>query len=434
MGKLIQIDWSQAVNFDDTELFLYQLTDRQAMLLLGQTDYLAWKTRYKDLLIPESELIEIRDRINYQLMTPVEGGGMSCEDVEDCLETSVIVTNIENNITTIEGDVTNVTNTVNNHTTEINNLNENVNEIVENTVSNEFPDYPEPVQSFNAYCGSAWALANYFHDFIQDVITDAGTITFAEFVALIIQLQGFKFTIVKALWDFIIVNINPNLSTEVTDARQKVAEHIFCNELDMAQARADIIADGTITSDAEATYVSAIDALTDAKLNELVYLGSLDESQDCSGLGCGCAFYDFTVSLHGFNLTAGTFVAGQGIRGVSTAQTHYDLIIPVMPNTFDFNRIYVELLWVSGKGNFSHFTPTPIRNGTQLNVGGINLGNPPANTAWVRSSFITADDCNGLRLRGNNSGSASYVYLRKLWIEYTKVTGSPQYGAPECYP
>lgn len=316
MGKLLQVDWSQALNFDDEELFLYQLTDRQALLLLGQTDYLAWKTRYANLTLSAEELIEIRDRINHRLMTPVTVE-VDCEDIEDCLETSIIITNINSEISNNTTLITNNTTIINNHETTIQEQGDTLEELVEQGFYNVYPDPPTAGSDPDSFCGIAWHIANHLNGYIQDVITDAATITYAEFITAILGLGGFKASLVKILWDFIIANSNPSLSTEVSNAVEYVAEAFYCNNLDVSLAAADIIENENITSDAEAAYIAAMDSLAVAQFSQLIYIGSLDETQDCTDF-CPpewCYTWDVSTGFAGWTIKDGTLDA-QGLKSV----------------------------------------------------------------------------------------------------------------------
>ena len=408
-------------NFEENLIYA-QYDKRLKSYLIGALDIF----RQYEIFLPESNIEDFQslvELVQKQLIPEVEVQmALDCNDVENCLDTSPIITNIENSIVSL-GD------TVNNHTTEINNINEVVENIEENSTYNEFPEYPDPTEAIDDYCGASWSIANYLHDYIQDVITDAQTITFAEFIVAILPLGGFKTSLVKIVWDLIVSNLNPNLSTEVTDALPKVAEHIFCNALDMTDAKADIIADGTITSDAEATYIAAINSLTDAKFNELVYIGSLDNSQNCNTFGCGWALYDFTKGLHGFNVTQGVWTAGQGLSGVSDSNTVGDMIFTPMSETYNMEELRVELLWTGTKGSGSFVLPNPVVNGTNVNVGQVNTGTPPIGVPVINSMFISTSGVNGFKFRIGNTNPAR-VYLRKAWLRYTKVTGSPENSAP----
>ena len=79
------------VNFDDTTELdnetenLYELTEYQAFLLLTQTEYLGWKTRWDNL--PENtDIVAIRDLLNYKLMTPLNGDGVIVTTPTDLCE------------------------------------------------------------------------------------------------------------------------------------------------------------------------------------------------------------------------------------------------------------------------------------------------------------------------------------------------------------
>jgi hypothetical protein len=354
---------------------------------------------------------------------------IDCEDVEPCIEASPTITTINNNITTIEGDVTNVSNTVNNHTTELTELNESVTELYENAVYNEFPPEPVWLEEPDQYCGAAWAVAEYLNDFIQDVITDAQTITFAEFITAILGLGGFKAGIVKLLWDYVIASINPNLSTEASDSIAEVAEHFYCNNLIVDLAKADIEASTTMTADAIALYVGAIDSLTVSKFSELIYIGSLDETADCDGFcydDTWCyreAYYLDQVTQ--FEIIEGSFDNSRPQPYVGFHNTGGDVNWNRGRLTASFPSTYiasVNVLWTQEVGYFG--------NRIWFDVDGVNVADAPDNN-YTRNinAYITSFSVM-TQARANFGGT----HPPSQWIRQITINGRGlnPFGVDNC--
>ncbi len=238
--------------------------------------------------------------VQKQLIPEVEiQMALDCNEVENCLDTSPIITSIENTITNIQNDYTTINNSVSNITNEITNINNDITNIEENVAGNVYPPAPSPITEITDYCGSAWEVAEGLNELIQDVIADALTFTFAEFIEGILSAFTFKFTFVRALWDFIVASANPNIASEVSASIPYVAEAIYCSNLDLEQAKTKISNDGRIPNDSRIAYNSAIDAMTASKINSLIYVGSLNDSRDCSTFACSeqwWNFMDFSVS------------------------------------------------------------------------------------------------------------------------------------------
>lgn len=214
---------------------------------------------------------------------------VDCVDIEDCLETSTIIiginVDIENNTVNITNNETNITN----NTTEITNNTTDIDIIIEGGIDiNVYP--PNPTQGEpDALCGASYYIANKLNDHIQDIITDALTLTLSEFLEGLLGIGGFQSSWVKLWWDFIIAAGNPTLGTEVSSTIDNVAEHLYCNTLDRALVETAIDGDTGITEDAQAAWIGALRSITDAKLSMWAITGSFDDTQDCSSFACVCS-------------------------------------------------------------------------------------------------------------------------------------------------
>lgn len=101
--KGILMDYDVISTYDDTQYDCYQLTPRQVAILLTQSSYVAWKTRWSNLP-GGTDLLNIRDAINAQLMNPGDCGDMpiDCNEVENCLITSPTIAQIVADIANLQ--------------------------------------------------------------------------------------------------------------------------------------------------------------------------------------------------------------------------------------------------------------------------------------------------------------------------------------------
>lgn len=98
--KPIFIDYEIWNETDDTTKRCYQLTDRQVMALQAYTEYLSWRTRWDNIPdgVSMKDINLWRATLENDLQIDECGGGsMTCEDIEDCLGTSDIISNLYNN-------------------------------------------------------------------------------------------------------------------------------------------------------------------------------------------------------------------------------------------------------------------------------------------------------------------------------------------------
>lgn len=214
---------------------------------------------------------------------------VACEDVEDCLETSVIINTLETNIATLETNVTTITN--------------QVNEIEDcgcggNTYPEGAPSYEDEgvTPESSAVCGAAYYIAAKLLAHIASVLSDAETISLDEFLENFLTLGGFQAGALKILWDYVIANAYPTLAAEVAATQDIVAEAFFCNLLDRDLARAEIEANTTLSAEVKATLLSGLDSVSDGKLAMWAFVGGEANEADCSGMCEWVIAWDFDGS------------------------------------------------------------------------------------------------------------------------------------------
>jgi len=279
-GKRFTLEEAVALTYDDETVYHYPLTQREAFMLLGQIDFIGWQTRWKDRSFTQDYLNEKVASIADGLMNPMSTE-IDCADIENCLETSTIINNIEGDVVTIQGSVSAVEG-------DITTINKQITIINQSAQYNIYPPAPDPETEPDPYCGTSWYIAEYLNAYIQDVITDALTLTWQEVAIGLLGIGGFDASLAKLLWDYIIASANPTLDDECIAGIEEIAELFFCNNLLVADVITAINASGTLTTGAKQAYTKAIESLTVSKFSELIYLGSLDESRDCSSFCPDC--------------------------------------------------------------------------------------------------------------------------------------------------
>jgi len=214
---------------------------------------------------------------------------VDCTDIEDCLETSTTIIGINVDIDINETNITNNETNITVNETNITTNETNIDVIIEGGIDvNVYP--PNPTQEDpDEMCGASFYIANQLDTLIQAIIIDALTLTFQEIVEGLLGIGGFQASWVKLWYDFIVVVGNPDLDDEVTASIDAVAEHLYCNDLDRALVETAIDEDVSITDDAQAAWIGALNSVTDAKLALWAFVGSQDDSNDCSSFACICS-------------------------------------------------------------------------------------------------------------------------------------------------
>lgn len=187
---------------------------------------------------------------------------------------------------------------------------------IDGQTSNEYPAPPTAASDPDGLCGAVYEIANELNSYIQQSIIDEQTFTLDDFLSALLVSGGFIGGLLTTFWDFFVANANPNLGAEVSSAIDAVAEHFYCAELDRTIAIAAIDADATITTDAQAAYIGAINSITDGKMALWAFVGSQDTTQDCS-LFCGwCVTHDWTGS-NANGWVVGTQQQSAGVLGAN---------------------------------------------------------------------------------------------------------------------
>lgn len=199
-----------------------------------------------------------------------------CGDVEDCLETSTIINNIEINI---------------------NNINNEVQEIQDNAPIDDvvLPDNPTMPSSANDLCRAANYVAVSIAAVILEVWEEAGDLTLQEFMSAILGVVWWDFTKAKGFWQYALTISDPTLAADAQAYIDQVKNHLFCAQLDLEMAILFIFNDSTIPPNENTLWRAILNNYTQSQIDELAMIGTLDTATpDCSE---GCPWiivYDFT--------------------------------------------------------------------------------------------------------------------------------------------
>lgn len=329
-----------AVGMQDEPVRCYRINKEWCKYIIGAISELinlqAWETA-------EDE----RHTGIQQLLMLLEGDVcVTCEEVEACLQISPIIININANITNIETDIVNIVN-------DVTNIEVNITE-----VTNIYPPPPPPEQGADL-CSAAVYIATKLSDFWHQVVTDAQTITWDEFIENLIPGGGNDVGLLKLLWDFVVSNANPNLVTEGEAAFNEVVKILHCNQFDRDLVDLEIDASPSITSDAKGLWRGAWASFTDGKIAQWLYIGSLkgytSESCICTEI---CGLNDFRENEYNwqqvpFSLAAYHWTDGIGYVGDPTNHVGQDwnavhtrkLFTLQAVNTVTINFDLVEGIW-----------------------------------------------------------------------------------------
>jgi len=305
--KAVTQDYTALQDYDDVDAINLCLTQRQVAILKAALVPQYWTTRWTNLTVSSDELNEEMSALDAaldevctladpqlevrtnpadtcSLQQSPDGGIQWFEfaDVENCIVVSPTIINITNNVTNNTTNITNNTNNVTLNTFDIDLINNGDISI------NVYPPPPTQVTP-DRLCGASWYISEQLDDLIQQTIIDEPLMSLADWLLKVLAESGIFGAAAKILFDFIEDSVNPNLSTEVTDAIPEVAEAVFCATLDRTVMITNINANLIMTADAKTAYIDAIDSVTDGTLALWAFIGEQDLTRDCSLFSCVCA-------------------------------------------------------------------------------------------------------------------------------------------------
>jgi len=213
---------------------------------------------------------------------------MSCEDIEDCLETSPTIEEINNQITDINTTIIEIENNI----TIIDDDGQG------NTGVNP-PSYDLPATAGDNYssaaCNAAYFMADKILEFIAEWWEDASTIDAQELALKIIGLGGFRMEAFNEFLAYVFAVSTPTLPEDALDYRDNLAEAFFCNNLTRQEAANAISVDAGVPEPVKSALSYAINFITQDKLNQWAYVADLGtDVNDCSEMCSWTVVWDFT--------------------------------------------------------------------------------------------------------------------------------------------
>lgn len=253
----------------------------------------------------------------------VEMPSMSCEDIEDCLEESVVINEIITNVTNVTNEVTNINTTI---------------EDIEdcgcggNVYPDEPVDYnqPSPINpEISGICNAAYQIANGLRDNLYTIVTGGTPPTYIEWLNTLLGATGYVAELLRLFWSYVIGQPEiEDLENALNDTFEEIAEIFFCNLLDRELVRAAIEA-STMAEIAKDYWLASLDATSDALLNKWAFLGAETGENTCFHMCNWTVVWDFDgtyvpdgnedaiFSGDTWEVVNGEFVDGIGYRGLA---------------------------------------------------------------------------------------------------------------------
>lgn len=252
-----------------------------------------------------------------------EWPAMSCEDIEDCLETSPTIEAINTEITNVSNSVT----IVEDELAEIEDC---------GCGGNVYPDapvdynQPSPISpEISGICNAAYQIANGLRDNLYTIVTGGTPPTYIEWLNTLLGATGYVAELLRVFWGYVIGQPEiEDLENALNDTFEEIAEILFCNLLDRELVRAAIEA-STMPAIAKDFWIASLDATSDALLNKWAFLGAETGESTCFHMCNWTVVWDFDGSYvadgnedaifsgNTWEVVNGEFVEGLGYRGLA---------------------------------------------------------------------------------------------------------------------
>lgn len=213
---------------------------------------------------------------------------VSCEDVEDCLEESEIIANINTEITNIENSVTVI--------------NEQIEGIDDcGCGGNVYPpdpenyDQPSPIDpEKSGICNAAYYIVDQLWLFMYTIAYTDPIPSYIEWLNAMLGATGYVAELLRQFWDLLIANPDLEaLENAINDSKEELAELFFCNLLNRDAVRDGIVA-SSMDEIAKEYWLAALDATSDAKLNQWAFLGAETGESTCFHMCNWTVVWDFS--------------------------------------------------------------------------------------------------------------------------------------------
>ncbi len=342
---------------------------------------------------------------------------LDCDEVEDCLETSTIITIIEGEITINETDIINNTTEITENETNITNI------ITGGNDSNVYPVLPtedDPDQ----LCGAAHKIALEIIVLTEQTVLDVGLLTLSSWLLALLGIGGWLATNLSLLWTYILANEIALTGVDFDVYQDQVAEALYCADLDMPQAIIDL--DTGIPALRRDALIKAMQSVTDAQIALWAFIGSLDDTQDCSAYICPdwCQTFDFKAAPHGLvglpfggSPSAALWVSGSGWKGVNTGGSDYNLLGEMQFALTEIVEVEIKVEWGTVEVNAGITlygrpatppsdvldTATPVASSTTYILNWSGSGMYVAIPVWARQSIAPNFHLVEMTIRGKGT-------------------------------
>lgn len=194
---------------------------------------------------------------------------IDCDDVEDCLDSSVI-------INVIEGDIVDNTTTITNNTTEIT-------EITNNPADgNTYPDPPDEESEPNPACGAAYFVVQELRAFIVDL--EASSTTYIDLFDALNGWLALPLPFTVSLLITVLTSIfdaAPSVLTDYDAQQDEMREYLLCSDFDKVAFSTFL---RTLTGgNPIADYLDCVGL---SAFEQWYTIGSVDLTQDCTSFIC----------------------------------------------------------------------------------------------------------------------------------------------------
>ena len=326
-----------AVGIFDEPTRCYKLNHEWSKIVIGIVSWLAATPVWAEA---ENEgYFAIEEILHFMKQTET---CMDCDDIENCLELSPIITLIEITLINNTINITNNTTNVTNNTIEITNILEQPSD------GSTYPDPPDVEEEPDRTCGSAYRCVLGIRDWITTVeglpvsyptIQDAlealliGEISLAYAIAVILIENAF------------IVPPPPSILPDFIAQEDDMREWLYCNGFNKALF-ATWVEENLTLGLAIAEYIRGVAFV---QWEHFILAGSYDETQDCSSY---CTNNDPAIVVPCYGGGAGgtiEFVSGIRWRATATLRSGNNRAITL--GSEDGNCFTLSNVVVVGQGN-----------------------------------------------------------------------------------
>lgn len=425
-GKRFILEEAVALAYDDSTILLYPLTAREAIMLLGQIEFIGWQTRWVNQSFTQAYLDAKVASIADGLMNPQNI--MNCNDIMDCVDTSntigqIAINNRANRNASIiqvnkfynsiyNGTPTSINSSVpviwcDGQQTTVNKMCYAVRFFVEEYRLTAL-DSARARLTYTYIAIGVTALATAFAGIIGYII--GGSIIGVIASYTIPQTEAFITALENVNIDEIVCDIVNYLNLKTVNQTTFTASLTGIT----VTGNADILADALTTDNATlAGYLRFLDIL-----GTTISTGSiLTDPCACAPLGWTKTF-NFLVGTEGLTFENGTYVSGSGIQLQNVGNSNFYIILRI-PFTFATNvsNATVTYNWVTVRQNagITHYSRNPttlvyIPQGDIVPIAGIQTSNQ-----------LMHDQGDGYALWVRQS-SGNDAYLRTLTLTGTGVS------------